>query len=79
VPRVGLLWRQEWDAPQPDAGGWDGYRLHGVFDAFAVQGTPAEAVIYSDDRVDEVREQLLGLDGVLVSVLWRCFRSFAPA
>ena len=68
MPRVGLLWRQEWDAPQPDARGWDGYRLHGVFDAFAALGVQAEPVIYGDDRVDQVREQLLRLDGVLVWV-----------
>lgn len=68
MPRVGLLWRQEWDAPQPDARGWDGYRLHGVFDAFAALGAQAEPVIYGDDRVDHVREQLLRLDGVLVWV-----------
>lgn len=68
MTRVGLLWRQEWDAPQPDADGWQGYRLHGVFDAFAAQGVQAEPVIYSDDRVEDLLEQLLGLDGVLVWV-----------
>lgn len=68
MPKIGLLWRQEWDAPQPDADGWQGYRLHGVFDAFAAQGVRAEPVIYGDDRVEEVREQLLGLHGVLVWV-----------
>lgn len=68
MPRIGLLWRREWDAPQPDADGWQGYRLQGVFDAFAGLGVQAEAVVYSDDRVEEVREQLLGLDGVLVWV-----------
>ena len=68
MPRVGLLWREEWDPPQPEADGWQGYRLHGVFDAFAANGVHAEAVIYGDGRVDEVREQLRGLDGVLVWV-----------
>jgi hypothetical protein len=68
VPKVGLLWRQEWDPPQPDAPGWNGYRLHGVFDAFAALGTRPEPVIYGDDRLEAVREQLLGLDGVLVWV-----------
>ena len=66
--KVGLLWRQEWDPPQPDAPGWDGYRLHGVFRAVADLGVRAEAVIYGDDRVDQVREQLLALNGVLVWV-----------
>ena len=68
MPKVGLLWRQEWDPPQPNALRWDGYRLHGVFDAFAALGVRAEAVIYGDDRLDQVREQLLGLGGVLVWV-----------
>ena len=62
VTRVGLLWRQEWDA------GVDGYRLHGVFAAFAALGVQAEPVIYADDRADDVHEQLLELDGVLVWV-----------
>jgi hypothetical protein len=67
VPKVGLLWRQEWDPPRPGAS-VDSYRLHGVFDAFAALGVQAEPVIYGDDRVDQVRWQLLGLDGVLVWV-----------
>jgi hypothetical protein len=65
VPKVGLLWRREWDPPRPEAGS-EGYRLHGIFSAFAALDVPAEAVIYNDERADEVRDQLLGLDGVLV-------------
>jgi len=68
VPKVGLLWRQEWDPPRPVATGWEDYRLHGVFAAFANLGVAAEGVIYGDDRVDHVREQLLALNGVLVWV-----------
>jgi hypothetical protein len=68
MPRVGLLWRHEWDPAQPDSPGCAGYRLHGVFDAFAGIGVEAEPVIYGDQRADEVREQLLALDGVLVWV-----------
>lgn len=68
MPRVGLLWRQEWDPPQPDAAGLEGYRLRGVFAAFDDLGVRAEAVIFSDDRVEDVRKQLLELDGVLVWV-----------
>jgi hypothetical protein len=62
--RVGLLWRAEWDPPQPV----ETSRLHGVFAAFADLGVPAEPVVYSDGEVDAVREQLLALDGVLVWV-----------
>jgi hypothetical protein len=42
--------------------------LHGVFAAFAALGAPAVPVIYSDERVESVREQLLALDGLLVWV-----------
>jgi hypothetical protein len=68
MPRVGLLWRQEWDPPQPDASGYAGYRLHGVFDAFAGLGVQAEPIIYGDQRAEQVFERLLALDGVLVWV-----------
>lgn len=42
--------------------------MHGVFEAFAELGVAAEAIVYSDDSVESVREQLLGLNGVLVWV-----------
>jgi hypothetical protein len=61
--RVGLLWRREWDPPAADPP-----KLHGVFAAFAELGVEAERVVYSDDAVGAVRDQLLGLDGVLVWV-----------
>jgi hypothetical protein len=68
MARVGLLWRQEWDPPKPDTPLRESCRLRGVFAAFAVLGVDAEPLVYADDRVDEVREQLLRLDGVLVWV-----------
>jgi hypothetical protein len=61
--RVGLLWRREWDPSDPQT-----CKLRGVFDAFSALGVEAEPVVYSDDGADAVREQLLGLDGVLVWV-----------
>ena len=64
--RVGLLWRAEWDPPQGEIR--ESCRLSGVFAAFTGAGAEAEPVVYSDDRVDAVREQLLELDGVLVWV-----------
>jgi hypothetical protein len=67
-PSVGLLWRAEWDPPHPDGEIRESCRLHGVFAAFAALGVIAEPVIYADDRVDEVREQLRALNGVLVWV-----------
>jgi hypothetical protein len=39
-----------------------------MFAAFAALGVRAEPVVYSDDSVDAVRDQLLELDGVLVWV-----------
>jgi uncharacterized protein DUF6815 len=67
-PRVGLLWRREWDPPQPDGVDVVGCRLRGVFAAFAELGTAAEPVVFADDALDAVRAQLLELDGVLVWV-----------
>jgi hypothetical protein len=39
-----------------------------LFEAFAHLNVAAENVVYADDAVEEVRSQLLGLDGVLVWV-----------
>jgi uncharacterized protein DUF6815 len=66
--RVGLLWRAEWDPP--DAGGpvREECRLRGVFAAFEALGIRAEPIVYSDESLDDAREQLLALDGVLVWV-----------
>jgi hypothetical protein len=66
--RIGILWRAEWDPPSPTASLTDARKLRGVFDAFSELGVAAEPVIYSDESVDAVRDQLLGLDGVLVWV-----------
>ena len=66
--RVGLLWRNEWDPPKSDSSVVTSCKLRGVFAAFGDLGVPAEPVVYADDRIDEVRGQLLSLDGVLVWV-----------
>ena len=68
MPRVGLLWRTEWDPPNANGSITDSSKLRDVFMAFAALGVPAEPVIYSDDDADAVRDQLLTLDGVLVWV-----------
>jgi hypothetical protein len=62
--RVGLLWRAEWDGAQSPSQS----KLQGVFAAFAELGVDAMPVVYSDDRVEDVRAELLELDGVLVWV-----------
>ena len=66
--RVGLLWRAEWDPPQPDLSVVGTCRLRGVFAAFAEIGVAAEPVVYSDEEAEAVREQVRELDGVLVWV-----------
>lgn len=68
TPRVGLLYRREWDPPSPDGFDVSTCRLHGVFAAFADLGVEAEPVVFADESVDEVRELLRALDGVLVWV-----------
>jgi hypothetical protein len=65
---VGLVWRVEWDPPDPAKPLVETCRLRGMFDAFAAIGVEAEPVVYSDETVPAVRERLLGLDGVLVWV-----------
>ena len=66
---VGLLWRAEWDPIEAaDHSIRESCRLRGMFTAFAAQGVEATPVVYSDARADQVRDQLLGLDGVLVWV-----------
>ncbi len=65
-PRVGVLWRgdrrAQAPAPRADRG------LGALYDAFDRLPVAVEQVPYSDDLVDEVREQLGTLDGVLVWV-----------
>ena len=43
-------------------------RFHRVFEELAAAGIEAEAAVYADDFANEVREQLLTVDGVLVGV-----------
>ena len=65
-PRIGVLWRGDRRAqgilPPADRG------LAPLYDAFNALPVVLEPVAYADEAVDEVREQLLGLDGVLVWV-----------
>src|SRR5436309_10840483 len=68
MPKVGLLWRAEWDPPAATGPVIESCKLREVFAAFRALGVAAEPVIYSDDKVEAVRDRLLGLDGVLVWV-----------
>ena len=68
MPKIGFLWRVEWDPPANDGGIIESCKLREMFVAFSGLGVSAEPVIYSDEAVDDVRDQLLALDGVLVWV-----------
>ncbi len=64
--KVALLWRGDRETrrnatPQNN-------RLSRVFEALGAVGVYAEPAVYADDMADEVRDQLLKLDGVLVWV-----------
>jgi hypothetical protein len=64
--KLALLWPRDatkWHVATPP-----NYRLSRVFDAMAALGIEAEPALYADDVADQMREQLLGCDGVLVWV-----------
>lgn len=63
--RIGVLWRgdrQSGELPRADRG------LAPLYEAFAQLPVVIEPVPYSDDVIDEVRHQIIKLDGVLVWV-----------
>lgn len=63
---MGLMWRGE---RGPGAAPTRGDALlHPLIDVFAQLGVVARPLVYSDDAIEEVREELLQLDGVLVWV-----------
>jgi uncharacterized protein DUF6815 len=62
------LWRAEWDPPAQNASIAETCRLRGMFEALSTLEVQAEPVVYSDESVESVRDQLLELDGVLVWV-----------
>src|ERR1700745_2362916 len=62
--RVAILWRGDLEARQ--AATPQNNRFHRIFEELAAVGIHAEAAVYDEDFADEVREQLLGADGVLV-------------
>jgi hypothetical protein len=64
--RVALLWRGDLEA-RARASAQTG-RLTPIFEALAREGVAAEPAVYSEEAAAEVREQLLGVDGVLVWV-----------
>ncbi len=64
--RIAIVWRGDGEVrraaiPQNN-------RFHRVFEELAALGIHAEPAVYADDIAEEVREQLLAVDGVLVWV-----------
>jgi hypothetical protein len=64
--RVALLWSGDREARRSIVP--SSTRLAGIFAALNAVGIEAEPAVYADEMADEVREQILGLDGVLVWV-----------
>jgi hypothetical protein len=64
--RIAVLWRGDREARR--AATPQNNRYHRVFEELAALGIHAEPVVYADEVVEEVREQLLAVDGVLVWV-----------
>jgi len=65
-PRVALVWHGDREAR--NTADLKTNRLHGVAEALQAAGVEAVPAVYNDDFVEEVRDQLLGVDGVLVWV-----------
>lgn len=65
-PAIALLSRGDADARR--APGQENTRLRPIFAALADLGATVEFAVYSEEREDEVREQLVEADGVLVWV-----------
>jgi hypothetical protein len=65
-PRVALLWHGDREARSTAA--LAGSRFEGVEQALRAAGVESEPAVYNDELVDEVREQLTGVDGALVWV-----------
>ena len=64
--RIAILWRGDEAARRSVRS--DTSRFKAVFAALADAGVDAEPVVYEDDVIGAVREQLAALDGVLVWV-----------
>jgi len=65
IGRVAVVFRGDRRAPIPDM---SQTRLGPIFDALAEVGLAGEVAVYGDDAIEEIRSQLVGVDGVLVWV-----------
>jgi hypothetical protein len=64
--RIAVLWRGDREARR--AATPQNNRFYRVFEELAARGIDAEPAVYADDIADEVRAQLLAVEGVLVWV-----------
>jgi len=64
--KIAILWRGDRDARR--AATPQNNRFHRVFEELAALGIQADPAVYADEFADEVRDQLLAVDGVLVWV-----------
>jgi hypothetical protein len=65
MANVGVLWRGD---PQRQLPTGENNRLHRIFEELGVRRVATEPVVFSEEVVEDVRRQLLSLDGVLVWV-----------
>src|SRR5262245_64363707 len=66
APKVAVLWRG--DRATRRAATPQNNRYHAVFEELVQAGVHAEPAVFDESFADEVRDQLLGVDGVLVWV-----------
>src|SRR5213595_2273122 len=64
--KIAVVWRGDAEARKSATPANN--RFHRIFEELAAVGIHAEPAVYDEDFADEVREQLLGADGVLVWV-----------
>jgi hypothetical protein len=66
IGRLALVWRGDQDARRQSTAANNRWRE--IFAALAADGIHAEPAVYCEEATDEVRDQLLHMDGVLVWV-----------
>lgn len=64
--KVAIVWRGDAQARAEARG--EASRLKAIFQALEAQGIAAQPAVWSEDLTDAVRDQLMGVDGVLVWV-----------
>jgi hypothetical protein len=64
--KVAILWRG--DRAARAAATPQNNRYRRIFEELQARGIHAEPAVYADDMLDEVRQQLMAVDGVLVWV-----------